>query len=487
MKLRFLVPLAVVAVGTSACDTNPPLATRAAADLAKGSSSEVFVTSDPLQARFTAYASGEIEALATVGDVLPGSGQVMAPIPDGIGVYGGGRHLTLLLNHELGAGGVGGQFPFSRVSKFTIDTRNLGILDHEYVVDGSEGFERLCSAAWVDARDGFPGGAFFTGEEVDDGRQFAIDRQGRVTEMTGVGRYAHENQISVPGFPGHVVLLNFDDNGGRGVGRAGATSELYMYVARNANQALRSQGDLYVFAADDADALPNDLVPGESLRGRWVRVPQEIAGDFEALEEYVDEVKAFPFIRLEDGFYDKRPGAAPAAYFYDTGRSSITDPQTGLPIDPWGSIYRIDFENPRDPAGAAATLRLLARSSGPGTPGAEMWASPDNGDMNEEGVVMLQEDPANGPWLRRPGIWKFQLTTDGGLADPDGTMIVELVDPFQPDNPAAVFGNESSGIVDVSEWFGRGAWIFDTQSHDTPVPSLGLSEENGQLIYMKLR
>ncbi len=417
-----------------------------------------------------------------MGDVLPGSGMALAPIPDGIGVYGGDRFLNLMMNHELDEDGVEGQFAYARVSKMTIDLQTLGIVDHEYVVDGSEGYLRLCSAEWFDAQDGFPGGYFFTGEEIDDGLQLFIDREGRVTEAPWIGKYAHENQTAVPGFPGHVVVLNFDDNGGRGVGRAGAISELYMYVARNSNQVLRGQGQLYVFKADDEELLPNDLMQDVGIPGGWVPVPDDVAQDYVALEQFVDDVKAFPFIRLEDGFYDKRPGAGPGAYFYDTGRSRITDPQTGAPIDPWGSIYRIDFEDPSDPARGAATLTLLTRSSGPD----QMWASPDNGDMNADGEVMLQEDRANGPWMRRPGIWKFQLAADGSLVDPVGQKVIELVDPFQPGNDAAVFGNESSGIVDVSEWLGAGSWLFDVQAHDTPVPTLGLGEENGQLIYMSL-
>lgn len=486
-RAAFTSLAAAAALGLAACDdTQPPTdplegpeATASAARFA-----DAFVTPEGAQARLVAGVSGHMKPLATVGDLLPGSEEPMLPIPDGIGVYGGQRFLTLMLNHELSDRGVEGKFQYSRVGKFTIDTKTLQILDHEYVVDGSEGFNRLCSAEWVDAEDGFAGGYFFTGEETDDGRQFAIDRQGRVTELVGLGRYAHENQISVPGFLGHVVVLNFDDNGGSGVGRDGAISELYMYVARNSNEVLGNRGDLYVFAVEDRDLLPNDLGEGDQITGHWVKIPRDVAADYAALEDYVDrpDVNAFPFIRLEDGFYDKRPGASPAAYFYDTGRSSITDPDTGDPVDPWGSIYRLDFGDPADPAGSTATLTLAARSTGPDA----MWASPDNGDMNAYGIVMLQEDRANGPWLRRPGIWSFQLASDGSLVDPSGDKVVELVDPFQPDNAEAVFGNESSGIVDVSEWFGPGAWIFDVQAHDTPAPALGLSEENGQLLFMKL-
>ncbi|MEZ4425540.1 MAG: hypothetical protein R3E98_19235 [Gemmatimonadota bacterium] len=172
---------------------------------------------------------GTLKPLATAGDILPG-GQQLVGIPDGIGVWGRDR-FNLYLNHEISGA--------ARVSRFTVDVKNADITDHEYTLDGSEGYSRLCSAEWVDNRDGFGGGYFFTGEEQDDGLQLAIDRKGNVTELPWLGLYAHENQISVRRLPGHTVVLNFDDNGGSGVGRAGAESELYMYVEQPLSRAAR--------------------------------------------------------------------------------------------------------------------------------------------------------------------------------------------------------------------------------------------------------
>jgi len=454
----------IAALGLAACDAD---------ELASPEGSVVpsfaqtgFQTAAPLQAEFGPGYSGTVNAIVTVDDPLPG-GEFLAGTLDGIGIWGGQSRMNLAVTHEISWNGQTG----SRVSYMTIDTRTLGVLDHYYPVDGSEGYNRFCSAEWVDAEDGFPGGYFFAGEEDSNGVQTAIDDQGRLIELPHIGYYAHENQMSVPGFPGHVVVLNTDDNGGRGVGRDGSTSELYMYVARSSNQVLRGQGRLYVFAADDPDALPNDLSVGGSLQGHWIPVPEDVALDYQDLEQFVDDELAYPFIRLEDVFYDKRPGAEPGAFIFDTGRSSITDPVTGDPIDPWGSIYHIGFDDPRDPAGGAATLTLVGRSDG-----TDSWASPDNGDMNAQGEIMLQEDPANGPWLRAPAIWRLQLN---GLSVGPAEKVVVLKDPLDLDNLW-----ESSGIVDASEWFGRGAWIFDTQAHG--IDAQTSRGDYGQIIYMKL-
>lgn len=433
------------------------------------------------QARMAANVSGELIVLATVGDVMPGSREPLAPIPDGLGAHGAGV-LTLHLSHELA--GVrritgGSDYRFARVSELVIDTTDLAVIRHRYVINGTEGYRRLCSGGWVDERDGFAGGYYFTGEEVPDGLQLAIDRQGTVVEMPWIGRYAHENQIAIPGFPAHAVVLNFEDHSGSGTGVSASLSELYMYVGRNGQEVLVGAGGLYVFAAD-AVAHPGRISVGQSIAGRWLRVPDATASDAAALERFGDENGAFPFVRLEDGFSDKRPGAAPAAYFFDTGSAGVRD-ESGSPWDPWGSIYRLEFNDPGDPTGAA-TLILLARSSGP----AHGWASPDNGAMSRDGIVMLQEDPANQPWRRRPGIWQLRLTPHGRLADPIGRQVVEVVHPEQPDNAELVFGWETSGIIDVSEWFGGGTWLFDVQAHSMSVPRLGLGRENGQVLMLRL-
>ncbi|MCA9738833.1 MAG: hypothetical protein KC645_14480 [Gemmatimonadetes bacterium] len=479
MQRNTVLPvLAASALLAVACDTPDPTGQAPDALLtATANVTAAFLTSAPAQAEL--LTSGTLTPLATAGDFMPG-GEQLVGIPDGIGVWGNSSELNMYLNHEISGA--------ARVSRFTIDPNALGIVDHAYTLDGSEGYSRLCSAEWVDDSDGFRGGYFFTGEEGSDGVQLAIDRNGAVTELPWLGLYAHENQISVRGFRYHTVVLNFDDNGGSGVGRAGARSELYMYVGRSSDDVLNGTGQLYVFAAKDRSLYPNDLVVNQPIEGTWVKVPAGIATDPAALEAFNDlpDVQAFPFIRLEDGFYDKRRGLGPRAYFFDTGRQNITDPDDGTPIDPWGSMYRIDYQNWKDPVKGGVTLTLIGRSDGPATG----WASPDNGDMNAAGEVMLQEDPANGPWeptagARPPAIWKLQLNTQGELVDPIGTKIAQV--SGGDCSPGASDCWETSGIVDASQWFGAGAWIFDVQAHGQAVPACPECVEDGQLLLMKLQ
>lgn len=488
MRYVRLAAFAIAAFTLSACQVEEPMTTSLSPDALGAARGGVpgagpgFVTDEAAQAEL--LVAGMLKPLATSGDYMPGSGERLYGIPDGIGSFGEGRYLTSYMNHEISGA--------ARVSRFGIDSHTASIIDHEYTIDGSEGYSRLCSASWNEEDDGFPGGAFFTGEEESNGVQLAIDRQGRVTELPWIGYYAHEQQVAVPGFMNHVVVVNFDDDDASGpdLSTEDAESELYMYVARNANGVLRGSGQLYVFASDEAGNV-GDLVVGQTVAGFWIPVPEDVALDRGAagskppLDEWVDDPAhdAFDFTRLEDGFYDKvsaADGAAPALYFYDTGDPSLGNPVDGY-WDEWGAIYRLEWADPANPAGTVY-LTLLARSDGPSSG----WASPDNGDMNADGVIMLQEDRAADPWTRDEArIYAFQRAPDGTLSDPAGTAVAQtLGSDCQGDSGGDCW--ETSGIEDVSRWFGPNSWLFDVQSKGDRLPADCPECLSGQLLLMKI-
>ena len=67
-----------------------------------------------------------------------------------------------------------------------------------------------------------------------------------------------------------------------------------------------------------------------------------------------------------------------------------------------------------------------------------------------------------------------------------GFVITEAMAVNDPDG-------ESSGIVDVSEWFGGGTWLLDVQGHGVDVetsfdPVTGVTSklESGQLMLLKI-
>lgn len=452
----------------SACSPDESPVAAPAAPAAIGAS---ILTSQPAQAMLIGGVQGEIRPILTVGDPLP-NGSVWAPIPDGLGGYLSGSDLILYSNHELSNSGVKDvngvtQFAYSRVSRLVLDRRTLAVKDASYVIDGSEQYLRLCSATWVGAKEGFPSGYFFTGEEsvggVHDGMQLAVGTDGTVHELPWIGRFAHENLTAVP-YRNKVVVFGTDDTSG--------ASELYMYVGASEADVINGTGKLYVFKGRSV-TRSGDLRTGEGIAGDWVEVPNSAALSSTALQSTVNGLGAFAFIRLEDSDYDHRPGAKPALYFVDTGAPVLCN---GTPCDAFGSIYRLDI-NSSDPAGPAR-LTLLARSQG----AQSGWSSPDNIAAGPRSL-MMNEDPANSTFAgqRAPQVWQFRLTARG---IGEGRPVAELANPTCDDVAGTCW--ESTGIVDASAWLGQGTWLFNVQAHTLPSAGANLPKESGQLLTLRL-
>ena len=97
---------------------------------------------------------------------------------------------------------------------------------------------------------------------------------------------------------------------------------------------------------------------------------------------------------------------------------------------------------------------------------------PDNMGASS-GSLMVQEDTGQPPPSR---VWRYDF------ASKTWSVVASVKDQSW----------ESSGIVDVSEWFGPGAWLLDVQAHDVFVdtkpgpPGVTLKREAGQLLLMKI-
>jgi hypothetical protein len=98
---------------------------------------------------------------------------------------------------------------------------------------------------------------------------------------------------------------------------------------------------------------------------------------------------------------------------------------------------------------------------------------------------MIQEDPTEND-THAARVWAYDLAS-GALS---------IVAETSPTVGAVTRGGgpgvwESSGIVDVSAFFGEGTWLLDVQAHRTKVPQQGLDlvidsaeGRGGQLLLM---
>jgi hypothetical protein len=246
-------------------------------------------------------------------------------------------------------------------------------------------------------------------------------------------------------------------------------------VAGSEADVLSGSGALYVFASAEASGA-EFLTEGQSITGHFVRVANPASLSSAGLQTAVDALGAFKFVRLEDVDYDPQTtgSQSPAIYFVDTGSEGVKCGTADC--DPMGSIDRMDL-NASDPT-QGAVLTLLQRSRGAPVE----FASPDNIAVGKNSI-MVQEDPAYPGFVRAPRIWQFHTNANRQLTD-RGTAVVELPNANCSDSTGTCW--ESSGIIDASADLGAGVWLFDIQAHTLAVPTIGLRNEGGQLLALRL-
>ncbi|MBA3246191.1 MAG: hypothetical protein H0T61_13590, partial [Actinobacteria bacterium] len=269
------------------------------------------------------------------------------------------------------------------------------------------------------------------------------------------------------------------------------SSQLYLYNADSSAQLWADEGRLYAFKSDTPAVNDyGDLSGSQSVAGRFIAVPEAIAkGDQNALENWSNANNVFQFIRVEDIAYDrKHPNVV---YFADTGEPrAISDAATTRlrrgpagtsgPF-PNGRIFKIVLDR-RDPL-RTATLSILIDADTGGYGNVNVIHQPDNVETTKRSLL-IQEDPGShnqGQTTAR--IWRYDLS--------DGTLeVVAKVDQSQ--RPATPLGAwESSGIIDASKQFGKGAFLVDVQAGTLVVQreqrgTLTYEREGGQLLLVRI-
>jgi hypothetical protein len=219
-------------------------------------------------------------------------------------------------------------------------------------------------------------------------------------------------------------------------------------------------------------------VPTDIARGVTDEAPQA------ALENWSNANNVFQFVRVEDIAYD--PDSPRTVYFADTGTTRLAeDPATGRLVrlgaggtNSNGRIFKMVL-NAKDPRIVDSFSILLDADTIPGAQGGPM-RNPDNLDVGHNSI-MVQEDPPN-----NAKVWRFDMTA--------GTWAHVAT--------ATQSSAETSGIVDVSDWFGPGWWALDVQSHvnknlgpagqvyTTPITGAQITyqtrREDGQLLLMQI-
>ena len=428
-------------------------------------------------------AGGGVIPIITVGETIGDDGYRFEAIPDGISFIKHGKGtVDLYLNHEtsrvpfpLAASGSGylpttnangsqNDFDNSQLSWLRLQQQSKGVLDATYVIPSSALYQRFCSNFLVGPEHGFSRPLVFTNEEGVDwvntsdpafiafpgaagarqiGAVVAFDpASGEYRTIWGMGRINHENSVGLPGY-GHPVVLTTDDT----FTTTPSQSQLYSYIADDADAVWNDEGALWAFVSDDEDFdsyedfLQDGTAPvGGSVSGEFIEVPREIAtgklddgseissatvpeelgGPYPAppgpgfatsswqtfnnvnidgpqwvLEWWSKTHNVFEFIRLEDLAYDKRPGMGNTVYLVDSGRGtgSVTPPfPQGNGISTNGRIWKMVF-NPEDPT-IVTSLSILIEGDDRPTRAPDRIHQPDNIESTPNGLY-ITEDPGS--------------------------------------------------------------------------------------------
>ncbi|HTE66069.1 MAG TPA: alkaline phosphatase PhoX [Candidatus Binatia bacterium] len=430
-------------------------------------------------------------------------GDTFEGIPDGIGVVPiDDDHVDLYVAHEQShvpfpigvvVGGVTqtgtADFQDSSVTRLRVQLSTRSIVDMDIALSPDEGLIRFCSAFMAGPEHGFADYTFLVNEESDDnipvpaGAVYGSDpamaplREAGYTVwldtatedlnvVPGMGRHNHENAVVVPGGWDDVAVLSGDDTFNA------PASQLYLYTADDADAFKADEGALWAFrvtATDDGSVDPTnpfngandygEISVGETWSGEFIPVdPATARGDLATthpqagLENWSNDDNAFQFIRVEDIAYD--PDNPRVVYFADTGEPrALTDAQ-------WVALNPLNVANGRLHRGPSGTVgnfgsgrifRMVLNADDP-TIVDEFWVfleatsigmrNPDNLAVGRKSV-MVQEDASNAK------VWRYSFVKN------QWTHIATVTQPTA----------ETSGIVDVSQWFGGGWWALDVQSH----------------------
>jgi hypothetical protein len=413
-----------------------------------------FKTKQPPQLVSTAR-HVEVDPILTTGDVI--GGYQMSGIPDGLGAFSPREEtLDVFMNHELN-----GTPSDSRVSRVRLTGKHR-VTRARYVLDGSEGYKRLCSSS-LSYIGGVP--TYFTGEEASPGRSIAVNALDESIHGTDhFGFFDHENNVALPGLP-FGLFINSEDG-------PADHSQLYAYSAPTLKDAVEGRGRLLVWKADGLADSSNDIGKGQTLAGRFVPLSEADNADAAALEAAAQREGAFDFTRAEDVAQSKRDPAV--AYLADTGDGASESRR--------GRLYQIRIDPGSDPTSPRASLSLLVD----GDAGDDL-VNPDNIDTSRRAVLITEDRNSENRGAEVAGGYGRVLVYDIATG--------ALRPVARVNTPASLSPGtwESSGVLNAARFFGRDWWLIDVQAHGVSRPQPGptlapnsSSGEDGQLLAIRV-
>ncbi len=398
----------------------------------------------------------------------------------------------------------------------------------------AKGFDRFCSASFYEANEfgtdlGFADPLYVAPSEGNNGVAWILDVEtGDFYAAPSLGRGRWENVTTLnTGDPDKVALLLGDDSY--------PADPLYLYVGTKNGYGDGSfldrnglkDGQLFAWVPDaNQDGVANnDITPAD-----FTRPGQEVSGTFVPVDTYditkagdegyddlgwalqstlykqVESLNGFFFSRIED--LATNPNDGTEATFAATGTDFNGITKDGVPqvaqfateaVDTTGSVYTAEFDLD-DLDAPEATLKIIYRGDADAANHANaVLRSPDNLDWTKNGFIYVNEDQAEVDFgdsgdPHEASIVRLDLSKEQG-DDGFGVRVAEinrsvLVPAGTTDSSPDVVGRwETSGILDISELFGKEAGkllAFDVQAHSLGGGVIADKAliEGGQLLFL---
>ena len=336
----------------------------------------------PLAVAKEGFEDLQISTLISSTDVLPQSPTfVYGAQPDGAGLMKDPNSdgYIMITNHEI----------LQSVSRVYLD-KTFKPVKGDYIVDGTGGITRLCSATLATpAIHGF-GPLFLTaGESGEESMVHGINPLGLTSEksrkdrvLPALGKASMENAVPLPkiAYEGKTVILIGEDQS-YGTSHASA-GQLIMYVSNTVGDL--SNGKLYALKRNDNNQVETSMTVGNSFDVSFVEIPNAKNLTGAQINTTVNNLGAIRFSRVED--VDYRKGSAKnnrEIYFTATGQATSNAPVQGYTM--WGRIYKLVLNDTNPLQG-----KLEVVVNGDTTPGTGI-INPDNLCVTEN-YVYIQED-----------------------------------------------------------------------------------------------
>jgi len=462
-----------------------------------------------------------ITSLLTVGDGAAGNGYQMVGVPDGLGMIRQGANLVLYSNHELtDAEGIvrrHGQ-KGSFVSRWVIDPGTLRFKEGSdlinpgvqfwdypsggYVTSGAQfadaatqdlTFGRFCSNTLSDpdqfynatTGNGYTGQLLLTNEEdTDNGRSFAITKDGDATALPRLGLFSWENTKPAANQTDTTLVLGDEDGPTDG-------SQMWVYVGTKQKsgppvaKAGLTNGDDHVLAAVNP-AVTTDAL-WRSTYHKTAAAVKIVDNDWNAtgaVQNSTGKADGLNLNRIEDGHWDPNH---PNDFYFITTQGGVTG-GTGVNAFDTGGLWRLRWNDIEDPD-AGATLQLLLDGTETPSDGTKLNKI-DNMAIDQHGNVLIEEDAGANNHIGRIVAYRISDGALGVVAKFDASLFGPGADA---DPNMLTIDEEASGIIDTEAFLGAGTFFFDAQVHTkkglpagTGPGTVGEFVERGQYLMLKV-